>query len=102
VGGFETYAQTPGDYTLTFLDQRFELPLTGQFTKVVFNKVTVFEAVSTATVFPAAEVAVAPEAPTQVSDEPRVPTPAHASGEAKQVAPLEKLVQYILSLFKFR
>jgi len=38
-GGFETYAQTPGKYILQFLGQQFELNLTGQFTKVIFDQV---------------------------------------------------------------
>ena len=38
-GGFETYAQAPGTYVVEFLDQRFELELTGHFTKVVFRPV---------------------------------------------------------------
>jgi len=38
-GGFETYAQAPGAYTVEFLDQRFELTLDGRFTKVIFKRV---------------------------------------------------------------
>jgi hypothetical protein len=38
-GGFETYAQAPGTYIVEFLDQRFELELSGQYTKVVFQPV---------------------------------------------------------------
>jgi hypothetical protein len=37
VGGFETYAQEPGVYRIEFLDQRFDLTLTGRFTKVTFT-----------------------------------------------------------------
>jgi hypothetical protein len=37
-GGFETYAQMPGVYTLKFLDQSFALTLSGQFTKVNFKR----------------------------------------------------------------
>lgn len=37
-GGFETYAQAPGLYTIEFLDQRFELSLDGRFTKVIFER----------------------------------------------------------------
>jgi hypothetical protein len=37
VGGFETYANIPGMYRVQFLDQTFEIPLSGrQFTKVTF------------------------------------------------------------------
>jgi hypothetical protein len=36
VGGFETYAQEPGVYRVEFLDQRFDLTLSGRFTKVTF------------------------------------------------------------------
>lgn len=39
-GGFETYAQVPGTYSLEFLGERFDLELSGQFTRVVFDKVT--------------------------------------------------------------
>ncbi|MCB0192818.1 MAG: hypothetical protein KDJ65_12815 [Anaerolineae bacterium] len=39
VGGFETYAQKPGSYRIEFLDQQFELTLTGHFTRVNFQKV---------------------------------------------------------------
>ena len=42
-GGFETYAQSPGTYVVEFLDQRFELELTGQFTKVIFRPVAGLE-----------------------------------------------------------
>jgi hypothetical protein len=39
-GGFETYAQVPGKYVLEFLGEQFELELDGQFTKVLFDRVT--------------------------------------------------------------
>jgi hypothetical protein len=37
-GGFEVYAQDPGTYQLEFLDQSFEISMSGQFTKVIFSK----------------------------------------------------------------
>lgn len=40
IGGFELYAQQPGVYRVEFLDQTFELQLTGQFTKVIFEHST--------------------------------------------------------------
>ncbi len=39
VGGFETYAQTAGTYTIKFMDQSFKVPLTGQFTRIIFEPV---------------------------------------------------------------
>ena len=39
-GGFETYANLPGTYQIQFLDQNFEIPLSGsQFTRVTFTQV---------------------------------------------------------------
>jgi hypothetical protein len=35
-GGFETYAHHAGAYTLRFLDQTFQVPMNGQFTRVTF------------------------------------------------------------------
>lgn len=37
-GGFEIYANLPGTYRLQFLGQTFEVSLTGQFTKISFEK----------------------------------------------------------------
>ena len=37
-GGFEIYAQEPGTYKVSFLDQTFEVSMKGQFTKVIFSK----------------------------------------------------------------
>ena len=39
-GGFEIYAPDPGFYELSFRGQSFKLPLTGQFTRVIFGPVT--------------------------------------------------------------
>lgn len=40
VGGFESYANVPGSYKIEFLDQTFEIPLSGsQFTRVTFQRV---------------------------------------------------------------
>jgi hypothetical protein len=38
VGGFEVYADKPGAYKVEFLDQSFEISMSGQFTKVTFSK----------------------------------------------------------------
>jgi hypothetical protein len=38
VGGFEIYAHEPGTYIVEFLDQHFEISISGQFTKVIFSK----------------------------------------------------------------
>jgi hypothetical protein len=38
VGGFETYATETGDYVVQFLDQTFVVPMSGQFTKVIFRR----------------------------------------------------------------
>jgi hypothetical protein len=38
-GGFETYANVPGTYKIQFLGQSFDIPLSGQFTKVTFNQI---------------------------------------------------------------
>ncbi len=40
VGGFETYANIPGTYRLEFLDQQFDIPLTGRFTRISFSPAT--------------------------------------------------------------
>ncbi|MEM7035155.1 MAG: hypothetical protein AAF629_36790 [Chloroflexota bacterium] len=37
-GGFELYADQSGTYQIEFMDQTFHIPLTGQFTKVIFEK----------------------------------------------------------------
>jgi hypothetical protein len=37
-GGFEIYAYEPGAYIVEFLDQHFEISMSGQFTKVIFTK----------------------------------------------------------------
>jgi hypothetical protein len=38
-GGFEIYAQEPGEYIVEFLDQRFVIPLDGEtFTRVNFRR----------------------------------------------------------------
>jgi hypothetical protein len=39
VGGFETYANVPGSYTVQFLGQTFEIPLSGQFSKITFSQI---------------------------------------------------------------
>jgi hypothetical protein len=44
-GGFETYAQIPGTYRVQFLDQSFNLQLTGQFTRVTFEQMVGAESV---------------------------------------------------------
>lgn len=38
VGGFETYAPLEGTYRVRFLDQVFDVPMTGQFTHVTFTE----------------------------------------------------------------
>jgi len=38
-GGFETYAQMAGTYVIQFLDQSFDVRLSGQFTKIMFDQV---------------------------------------------------------------
>ena len=38
IGGFEIYAHDSGTYKVQFLDQRFEILMSGQFTKVIFSK----------------------------------------------------------------
>jgi hypothetical protein len=38
VGGFEVYAHDSGTYKVEFLDQSFEISMSGQFTKVIFSK----------------------------------------------------------------
>ena len=38
LGGFETYASETGDYVVQFLDQAFVVPMSGQFTKVIFRR----------------------------------------------------------------
>jgi hypothetical protein len=38
VGGLETYANVQGSYKIKFLGQNFEIPLGGQFTKIVFSR----------------------------------------------------------------
>ena len=37
-GGFEVYAQETGTYQVEFLDQSFEISISGQFTKAIFSK----------------------------------------------------------------
>jgi hypothetical protein len=37
-GGFESYAPNAGIYRIHFLDQIFELPMNGQFTRVIFRE----------------------------------------------------------------
>jgi hypothetical protein len=37
VGGFEVYAAETGTYTIKFLDQTFGVPMTGQYTRVIFT-----------------------------------------------------------------
>lgn len=37
-GGFETYAPAAGNYVIQFLDQTFTIPISSQFTRVVFKK----------------------------------------------------------------
>ena len=72
LGGFEFYAQQPGSYRVAFLDQSFELQLTGQFTKVIFERRTPpaqpeFAVTSVpAAVSPPPEPVVEPERPEQV------------------------------------
>ncbi|MCB0212643.1 MAG: hypothetical protein KDJ52_25085, partial [Anaerolineae bacterium] len=39
LGGFEAYAQQPGSYHIAFLDQQFDVTLTGRFTRINFQKV---------------------------------------------------------------
>ncbi len=38
VGGFEIYAHEPGNYVVQFLGQSFTIPMSGQFTRVIFRK----------------------------------------------------------------
>jgi hypothetical protein len=38
LGGFETYANLPGNYNIEFLGQNFEVPLSGQFTRIAFTR----------------------------------------------------------------
>jgi hypothetical protein len=38
VGGFEVYAEKPGTYKVEFLDQSFEISMSGQFTRATFSK----------------------------------------------------------------
>ena len=72
LGGFELYAQQPGRYLIEFLDQTFELQLTGQFTKVIFERSMSpaqpeFTAASVpVAVSPPPEPVVEPERPEQV------------------------------------
>jgi hypothetical protein len=40
IGGFEIYAQDSGTYKVEFLDQSFEISMSGQFTRVTFSKPT--------------------------------------------------------------
>ena len=40
VGGFEIYAEKSGTYRVEFLDQSFEISMSGQFTKVTFSEPT--------------------------------------------------------------
>lgn len=39
-GGFEVYATETGNYIVEFEGQRFIIPMTGQFTKVIFRRAT--------------------------------------------------------------
>ena len=39
-GGFEVYAQEQGVYKVQFLDQSFDIEMSGQFTRVTFTKLT--------------------------------------------------------------
>lgn len=40
LGGFETYAHEAGIYQLQFMEQSFDLSLSGQFTRVTFTRLT--------------------------------------------------------------
>jgi len=44
-GGFETYAQASGTYKIEFMGQSFDIPLSGQFTKVTFQQIVGAESV---------------------------------------------------------
>ncbi|MCB0173054.1 MAG: hypothetical protein KDJ97_21180, partial [Anaerolineae bacterium] len=87
IGGFELYAQQPGVYRVEFLDQTFELQLTGQFTKVIFE----YSTQPAQPEFTAAAIPAAVSPPPEPVFEPKKPD---------RFGLLKVALGFIISLFK--
>lgn len=87
LGGFELYGQQPGLYRVQFLDQTFELQLTGQFTRVIFER----SKSPAQPEFAAASVPVAVSPPPEPVVEPERP---------EQVGLVKAVWGFIMSLFR--
>jgi hypothetical protein len=96
-GGFETYAQAPGRYTIEFLDQQFELTLTGRFTRATFVKTAGADGLVSASVAAETGLNSASEPPAQ---EPAAPASSATPADSGQTSPLARLQRYLASLFR--